>query len=104
MPPDAPPPAPEEKNPEDWGPYSSRVGFELAHLLYSEVQMSAPKIDRLLELWAADLAPHRQSPSFHNHTKLYDAIDATPLGDVPWGQFTMTYDGDRPADPSTVPS
>ena len=37
-----------------------------------------------------------------NHSDLYDTIDATPLGDVPWDSFSMSYNGPLPE--SNVPS
>ncbi|KAF8488764.1 hypothetical protein F5888DRAFT_1796301 [Russula emetica] len=53
--------------------------------------MSAGHIDTLLNLWAASLLGHGDEPPFSNHTKLYDTIDSTPLGDVPWEAFNLKY-------------
>jgi len=58
--------------------------------------MSAGDIDYLLDIWAATLAPHRDSPPFKNHKDLYSTVDATPLGDVPWDSFSLKYNGTLP--------
>ena len=60
--------------------------------------MSASHIDTLLDLWAATLIKHNDAPPFATHDDLYSTIDATPLGDVPWESFSMTYTGDKPAE------
>jgi len=64
--------------------------------------MSAGNIDVLLDLWAASLFKHHDTPPFANHSDLYDTIDATPLSDVPWDSFSMSYNGPLPE--SNVPS
>jgi hypothetical protein len=58
--------------------------------------MSASDIDTLLNLWGASAVSHRESAPFQNHKHMYDAIDATPLGDVPWKSFSLQYNGNRP--------
>ena len=62
--------------------------------------MSANKIDELMEIWAdQQLGEHDDdspSPPFANARDLYNVIDATELGDVPWEGFAVTYDGDVP--------
>lgn len=99
---DPPPPYRPKPSIDDWTPYSSRAEFETAEFLYSHEQMSASNIDTLLNLWAATLAVHNDSPPFSNHTDLYSTIDASPLGDVAWENFSLTYNGVTPAD--NVPS
>jgi hypothetical protein len=64
--------------------------------------MSAGNIDQLLDLWASTLFKHDDQPPFRDYKDLYDTIDSTPLGDVPWQSFTMSYnsalpDGEVPA-------
>lgn len=81
----------------DWFPYETRAEFEAADFLFTRAQMSAGNIDVLLNIWAATLAAHGDSPPFNKHADLYSTIDSTPLGDVAWESFTLTYDGDRPA-------
>ncbi|KAJ8473947.1 hypothetical protein ONZ51_g7542 [Trametes cubensis] len=75
----------------DWTPYSNRLQFETAELLYANEQMSAANIDRLLELWEASLLPHDQPPPFKNHVDLYRTINTTALRDVRWQCFTVRY-------------
>jgi hypothetical protein len=84
---------------DDWTPYKNRIAFELADFLYRREQMSAGNTDILLELWAATLACHDESPPFSNYQNLYDTIDATSIGGVPWQSATLSYDGPRPEDP-----
>jgi hypothetical protein len=64
--------------------------------------MSATDIDFILNLWAASLAAHGDTPPFANHDDMYDTIDSTPLGDIPWETFTSQYNGARPE--GNVPS
>ena len=97
LPPNAPPPPRRpQTDPEDWTPYESQLQFETAEFLFTRNQMSAGHIDTLLNLWAASLLKHGDEPPFSNHTELYDTIDSTPLGDVPWEAFNLKYDGTLP--------
>jgi hypothetical protein len=94
VPPDTPPTLRDsDRGPHDWTPYNNRVEFELADFLFRQNQMSGGDINSLLKIWAATLAPHGDDPPFHNHTDLYDTIDSTPIGEVPWKSFTVKYDG-----------
>ncbi|KAG1884782.1 hypothetical protein F4604DRAFT_1878701 [Suillus subluteus] len=93
------PPSPRTNAPStNWMPYQSRVEFEMAEFLFTQNQMSAKQIDTLLNLWAMTLIKHNDAPPFTNHQDMYAAIDATPLGDVPWKSFTMSYDDIKPQD------
>lgn len=58
--------------------------------------MSGGNIDALLDLWAASLLPHGDLPPFRNHADLYETIDRTPLGDVQWQSFKLSYGGPKP--------
>lgn len=92
LPPGAPPssrPGPRNK---DYRPYESRIQFEIADFLYREVQMSGNHIDKLMSLWNA----HSSTSPFADHQHLYSTIDATPLADIEWRAFTVTYTGPRP--------
>ncbi|KAG2116986.1 uncharacterized protein F5147DRAFT_742855 [Suillus discolor] len=105
IPPDAPPPPrPSDRGSDDWTPYNDRVKFEVADFLYHRNQMSAGDIDFVFNLWAASLAAHGDTPPFTNHTDMYDTIDSTPLGDVPWQSFSSQYNGILPDDPDDIPS
>jgi hypothetical protein len=90
------PPCESGNGPNDWTPYAGRVEFELADFLYRQNQMSASDIDTLLNLWSASAAAHGGSAPFQNHKHLYDTIDATPLGDIPWKSFSLHFNGNQP--------
>ena len=59
--------------------------------------MSAGDINFILNLWAASLATHDDTPPFSTATDMYNTIDATPLGDIPWQSFSLLYNGAEPA-------
>lgn len=64
--------------------------------------MSAGNINWLLMLWSASLAIYNGKPLFMNAARIYNAIDSTPLGDVPWETFslhrsTIGREGDFPS-------
>ncbi|KAG1813895.1 uncharacterized protein BJ212DRAFT_1447696 [Suillus subaureus] len=59
--------------------------------------MSTGQINTLLDLWAATLIKHQDSPPFTGHWDLYETIDSTPLGNVTWETFSMSYNGEKPA-------
>ena len=56
--------------------------------------MSAGDIDSLFDVWKTTLV-HDDLP-FRNHTDLYHTIDSTPLGDLPWEHFIITYGATLP--------
>jgi hypothetical protein len=58
--------------------------------------MSASDIDTLLNLWGASAATSGGTAPFQNHKDLYNTIDATPLGDVPWQSFSLHFNGNLP--------
>ncbi|KAG1837631.1 hypothetical protein DFJ58DRAFT_628057, partial [Suillus subalutaceus] len=93
-----PPPHPSDRGPDDWTPYANRVDFEVADFLYHHNQMSGGDIDFIFNLWAASLAAHSKTPPFANHVDMYNVIDSTHLGDVPWQSFTSEYNGTLPED------
>lgn len=95
-----PPPRDAGRDPDDWTPYRNQVEFEAAQFLYCRTQMSAPNINTLLDLWAATLLKHGDVPPFANAPDLYNTIDSTPLGDVPWQSFSLTYNGELPDGPA----
>ena len=103
LPPNAPPPPFPERPQDDYGPYGSRADFELADFLYHKEQMSGNNIDKLMEIWAAQqraqYGDDDPSPPFANARDLYNVIDATELGDVPWQAISITYDGEIPDNP-----
>ncbi|KAI0644829.1 hypothetical protein C8Q79DRAFT_911798 [Trametes meyenii] len=99
LPPGSNPPPKPVRSPNDWAPYRDRVAFQLADLLYRKEQMPASNINTLLELWAATLKRHGDAAPFATQAELYETIDNTPLGEVKWQSFDLSYTGDR--DPGT---
>lgn len=100
LPSGAPAPTQADQTAEDWAPFESRIEFETAEFLYSRNQMSAGQIDSLLDLWAASLLKHNDSPPFASHTDLYKTIDSTHLGDTKWDSFQVQYEGRVQAEPA----
>jgi hypothetical protein len=96
LPPGSPPELPAARADDDWSPFTSRASFELADFLFTEAQISQKKVDKLLEIWAATLVPHNDTPPFTNHQCLHQQIDAIRLGDVKWESATLKYNGPPP--------
>ncbi|KAF9035695.1 hypothetical protein BDZ89DRAFT_1130310 [Hymenopellis radicata] len=96
----APPPFEYELPQGDYYPFANRRAFELADLLYRRNQAPAQDIKDLLQIWAADLqdSPDGHSPPFADPDDLYDTIDLSKLGSVPWEPFSVEYDGELPKD------
>ena len=80
----------------DWSPFASRAGFELAEFMFTDAELPQKKIDKLLELWAATLIPHGDSPPITNHRNLHQQIDAIELGSVQWKNACLKYEGPLP--------
>ncbi|KAJ7683440.1 hypothetical protein B0H17DRAFT_1160912 [Mycena rosella] len=93
LPPGAPPPPRDHAPPTDFSPYAAREDFDLADLLYRRAQLSAGHIDELMQNWAS--RPGAGDPPFANHRDLYDTIDATEIGHIPWESFNVSWSGDR---------
>lgn len=67
--------------------------------------MSGAKISELMDIWASfnttisndlDADGPPPSPPFANAKDLYNTIDSTDLGDIPWQAFSVKYDGKFP--------
>ena len=93
IPSNTPPEVLAEKADDDWSPFTSRAGFELADFMYADAQLSQRKIDKILELWAATLVPHGDSPPAVNHQDLHQQIDAIELGNIEWESAPLKYEG-----------
>ena len=78
---------------DDWTPVKDWVQFEVTDFLFCCNQMSASDINFITGLWAASLATHNDYSPFQNAKDMYDTINATPLGNIPWQSFTMNYNG-----------
>jgi hypothetical protein len=93
LPDGSPPPSWDHPLPDDWSPYADWSSFELADLLYWRDQMPGLCITDLMQIWAASLPPSHDPP-FANKADLYDTIDNTAVGDIPWESFTISYTGE----------
>ncbi|KAG6326186.1 hypothetical protein ID866_12903, partial [Astraeus odoratus] len=60
------------------------------------IQMSAPQINALMDLWAATLLEHNAEPPFRDSCDLCKTIDEIPVGDVKWNRFNIWYTGEVP--------
>jgi hypothetical protein len=96
VPPDAPPELPATKANDDWSPFTSRAGFELADFLFADAQLSQKKINHLLELWAATLVPHNDFAPIANNLDLHQQIDVINLGDARWEHADLKYEDPLP--------
>ncbi|TCD67754.1 hypothetical protein EIP91_011996 [Steccherinum ochraceum] len=93
----SPPPSLPDLTSGGFAPFTDRLAFETARLVYEKAKLPAKKIDALLNLWKASLLQHDGSPPFEDHAQLYATIDAiTHAGDVNWECLTMRYTGDPP--------
>ena len=90
------PPTPVGTDPNNWAPFDNCTQFETADLLYTRIQMSAPQINALMDLWAATLLEHGARSPFDSCHSLYNTIDSIPLGDVKWQRFKVQYTGEIP--------
>jgi hypothetical protein len=59
--------------------------------MFTDIKISQRKIDKLLELWAATLIPHSNSPPITNHRYLHQQINAIQLGKVQWESACIRY-------------
>lgn len=96
VPPNIPPEPPPAKASNDWTPFASRAGFELAEFAFTDAELSRRRVDKLLELWAATLIPHGSSPPIANNRDLLRQIDVINIGDVKWENACLKYDGPPP--------
>ena len=99
--PKTPPPPASEKSPDDWAPYGDWLQFETAEFMFQNAEMLSGNIDQLCNLWAHSLHTGsdktRHVPPLIDHKDLYNTIDTTQLGDIPWESFKLKYNGKRPA-------
>ncbi|KAF9780630.1 hypothetical protein BJ322DRAFT_1164944, partial [Thelephora terrestris] len=93
------PPAPQPPKSEDnWTPFTSQAGFELAEILYLKAHLSQTIINDLLDIWSATLVPHNDVPPITSHRDLHSQIDAIGLGNIPWRSYTAQYQWLLPED------
>ncbi|KAJ7735044.1 hypothetical protein B0H16DRAFT_1676755 [Mycena metata] len=85
--------------PESFTPFESRADFDFAHFHFVQLQSSAGEINTALDLWAAQVLQHGDSPPWRNAQDLYDTIDSIQHGDAPWKVYQIRYTGPRPPVP-----
>jgi hypothetical protein len=95
LPPGAAPPLHQTASPHDYTPYHDRWEFEVADFLFRKTQMPGTHIDTLMDLWALS-GQDGIAPPFASHSDLYETIDSTPIGGVPWKSFGVAYHGPLP--------
>jgi len=61
-------------------PFTSHAEFELAEFLFVHEEMSAGKIDKLINILGA---LYDNAPPVSGHKELYSIIDSIKQGDVP---------------------
>ena len=76
--------------------FDTRVQFELADFAFRDAQLSAGKVNTLMDLWAAAALENGGQPPFADKDQLHAAIDAIPLGSAPWKACTVKYTGPLP--------
>ncbi|EIW77688.1 hypothetical protein CONPUDRAFT_156874 [Coniophora puteana RWD-64-598 SS2] len=82
---------PRNEDIDDWSPFADK----------HKVEMSAPNIDFLLELWAFDAAQKEVEGPFISHRDVYSTIDSVREGGVPWECLSVGFTGDvTPDSPS----
>lgn len=89
-----------ERAPDDWSPFNDRAGFEFADLLYTQIQMSAGNINRLLDIFTSYLHKHGGHTPFGSCAELYATIDRLQVGDIGWESFGVTYSGNQTDHPA----
>ncbi|KAF8227159.1 hypothetical protein L208DRAFT_1298111, partial [Tricholoma matsutake] len=87
------PPPWDHPAPDDWSPYDNCPCFELADLLYCCNQMPGSHISDLMQIWATMLS-NDHDPLFFSKDDLYNTIDSTQVGNIPWQSFTVSYNGE----------
>ncbi|KAG6818873.1 hypothetical protein H0H93_000723 [Arthromyces matolae] len=97
-----PPPSRHDPPPNDYSPFANRATFEFAEFLYTDAEMSATKIDRLLHLLAC-MYPH-DPPQSTRAKHIYSVIDEIEQGDVAWDSFTIQYNGPLPTNETAPPT
>ncbi|KAJ7208199.1 hypothetical protein GGX14DRAFT_365468 [Mycena pura] len=88
----APPPEQDVPAPDDFSPYDTLPDFRLAEWMYKRVQLGADDIDELMDILGSR-DEFAGIPPFRDHRDLYETIDATQQGHVPWQKFEVKYDG-----------
>ena len=95
-------PTPAPPKPDDnWAPFTSHAGFELAEILYTTAPLSNNAINTLFNLWNAMLVPHNDTAPFTNHKDVHSTSDAIKLDNMLWQSYTARYNSLYPEDGPT---
>jgi hypothetical protein len=65
----------------------------MAEFIYCRTRMSAANTDKLMAMFADWQGGE---PPFKDHNEVYDTIDASDLGDMPWQLSSFRYQGEIP--------
>ncbi|KAF8200135.1 hypothetical protein BJ912DRAFT_1126700 [Pholiota molesta] len=87
--------APDATETNCWHPFEDRLAFDWAHYHFIELQSSARKINKGLDLWlAAKLSAGNDSPLPWSSTDdMYGTIDSIQEGDAPFTTIEFKYSG-----------
>jgi hypothetical protein len=102
LPPGTPPPRHDDDDDyvpesERWEGFSSRAGWDFAHLHFVEAQSSEGKINKALDIWTASVMEYGGSAPWTSAQELYSTIDNIQHGDAPFQSIKIKYNGPRPA-------
>ncbi|KAF8164329.1 hypothetical protein BJ912DRAFT_935023 [Pholiota molesta] len=89
------PPGPDATEINSWHPFEDRLAFDWAHYHFIELQSSARKINKGLDLWlAAKLKAGNNSPlPWSSPDDMYDTIDSIQEGAAPFTTIEFKYSG-----------
>ncbi|KAF7436245.1 hypothetical protein PC9H_003074 [Pleurotus ostreatus] len=102
LPPHTPPPPfePLDATPSNpWNPFPDRLAFQWADFYFSDLQASERRINKGLELWAAEVEKSNSESPWKNADDLFSTIDAIQEGANPWVSVPFHYHGTLPPNP-----
>lgn len=76
----------------DWSPFDNCKQFKIVDLLFCRVEMSAPNINALFDIWGPDDnsdlgesdSEDTSSQPFHSYSDMYNCINESTLDNIPW--------------------
>ncbi|KAG7096124.1 hypothetical protein E1B28_006798 [Marasmius oreades] len=85
---------------EAWSPFKNHSTYNWSHFFYVELKASKGKINKSLDILAAQLLEVGGSNTpFKDAQALYTAIDSIQEGNTPWLTYHIKYTGELPDDP-----
>ncbi|KAG5634997.1 hypothetical protein H0H81_012772 [Sphagnurus paluster] len=94
-------PQQEPHDPLDYSPFPNCAAFELSEFLFVKAEMSAGKVDQLLNLLSNLYLD--DPPPFIDHKHMYSLINSIKQGEVAWESFSVSYTGECPSTGPTPP-